>query len=627
MTEQVRTYRAFVSYSHRDKAVAAWVQRALERYRVPKKLVGRETAVGVVPARLHPLFRDREELPASSDLGSQLREALQNALFLIVICSPAAARSRWVNEEILNFKRMHGEGRVLALICDGEPGSADAECFPDALKYRLGPDGELGEVEAEPIAADIRPGADGRRLAKFKLIAGVTGLRLDDLMRRENARRARRLAAIATASTIGMVLALALAFYANTQRIAADHQRRVAERESAAARAAADYLVGTFELSNPATENPKTITAFTILGRSAERARTELADQPDLQARMLATVALAYANLGLLTEAQNALARSMPAINQAGTSGANALATLAMVQYRQGDLDLSIRTARTALARLGSGGTDDEARLVRARTLEIMASALTGQQHRDQALAAYNKAIEVYESSKIDSRKKLAVTYNNRGLLLADMGLYDQARASLMKSYVIIHQIYPHGHIIEGQNYYALGLNDYLAGHLESADANIARALAIYGRVTDPTNLVNAEALSLRGQILRDAKKPAQAEAALKQAVAVYRAAFGKPHYLIGIADVYLALAASDQGHTDQALAYLADAKVNYDASYKKLHPNDGDLLVNKGVILAKAGRKGEARSACAQGLDILARTLGRTDPFYLSSSKTCAGL
>ena len=87
----------------------------------------------------------------------------------------------------------------------------------------------------------------------------------------------------------GMVVTGGLAFYANQRRIEANEQRMIAQREAAAARAASDYMVGTFALSNPGKENPRTITALTILGRSAERAHTELANQPDIQVRLIAT--------------------------------------------------------------------------------------------------------------------------------------------------------------------------------------------------------------------------------------------------------------------------------------------------------------------------------------------------
>ena len=144
-------YRAFISYSHSDEEWAKWLHRALETYRVPKHLVGRETEFGPVPARIAPVFRDRDELATATNLGETLTRALQQSAFQIVICSPKAARSRWVNEEILAFKRLGREHRIFALVVDGEPGgssrpeTAEIECFPNALIYRMGADGELTE--------------------------------------------------------------------------------------------------------------------------------------------------------------------------------------------------------------------------------------------------------------------------------------------------------------------------------------------------------------------------------------------------------------------------------------------------------------------------------------------------
>ena len=114
-------YRAFISYSHADQRWGRWLHRRLESYRVPRKLVGKETAEGAVPARLTPIFRDRDDLPAGADLTEEVQASLRDSRFLVVICSPAAAQSKWVNQEILLFKRLHGEGRVLAAIVDGEP--------------------------------------------------------------------------------------------------------------------------------------------------------------------------------------------------------------------------------------------------------------------------------------------------------------------------------------------------------------------------------------------------------------------------------------------------------------------------------------------------------------------------
>jgi eukaryotic-like serine/threonine-protein kinase len=63
---QERKYWAFISYSHRDSRWADWLHKAIESYRPPTKLVGTHTAFGLVPKRLSPVFRDREELALSS---------------------------------------------------------------------------------------------------------------------------------------------------------------------------------------------------------------------------------------------------------------------------------------------------------------------------------------------------------------------------------------------------------------------------------------------------------------------------------------------------------------------------------------------------------------------------------
>lgn len=230
MNEDATTYRAFISYSHTDKASATWLHRALEGYRIPSKLVGHVTDEGEVPARLTPIFRDRDELPAAGDLSDELRKALGHSRFLIVIASPAAAKSRWVDEEVRQFKRLHGEGRVLALIASGRPGSGDAEeCFPPSMRFKLDGHGHATDVPAEPIAADLREGGDGKRLAKLKLVAGLTGLPLDALVRREAVRRQRRLIIVAA---LAIVLAIAMSVLALLAlRGQAEAQRQRAEAD------------------------------------------------------------------------------------------------------------------------------------------------------------------------------------------------------------------------------------------------------------------------------------------------------------------------------------------------------------------------------------------------------------
>jgi eukaryotic-like serine/threonine-protein kinase len=228
-------YRAFLCYSHQDKAWADWLHTALETYRVPRHLVGRETTAGEIPRRLTPIFRDREELPSATDLSRKVNEALEQSANLIVICSPRSAASRWANEEVLAYKRLGRAERIFCLIIDGEPNAsavpqrAAEECFAPALRHRLGADGRPGGELTEPIAADARAGKDGKSNAKLKLIAGILDLGFDELKQRELHRRHRRMTAIA-AVAIGITLVTAaLAIDALIARRAAERHQKQAE--------------------------------------------------------------------------------------------------------------------------------------------------------------------------------------------------------------------------------------------------------------------------------------------------------------------------------------------------------------------------------------------------------------
>ena len=214
-------YSAFISYSHQDEKWASWLHKALETFKVPKYLVGETTAMGTVPERMGKVFRDREELSTSHSLGTELTQALEDSACQIVICSPNAANSHWTNEEILTYKRLGRENRIFCLIVDGEPGAEHAECFPPAVRFRMGADGKLTDEPAEPIAADARPQGDGKLNAKIKLIAGMFGVGFDALKQRELQRQKKRKAIMTTAAVATMAVtgALGYSIYLNITEI------------------------------------------------------------------------------------------------------------------------------------------------------------------------------------------------------------------------------------------------------------------------------------------------------------------------------------------------------------------------------------------------------------------------
>jgi WD40 repeat protein len=191
-------YDAFISYRHvpRDILIAAKLHNALETYRTPRYLVKRG-----LPARLKRVFRDREELPTSSDLGHDIENALKRSRFLIVLCSPEALQSKWVQKEVELFCGMHGYERVLAILVDGEPETA----FPPGLIRRLYDEQGAETKVIEPLAADVRAKEKATplqllKVEKLRIIAGILGCRYDELRQREQERRVRRILAVSVSA-------------------------------------------------------------------------------------------------------------------------------------------------------------------------------------------------------------------------------------------------------------------------------------------------------------------------------------------------------------------------------------------------------------------------------------------
>lgn len=339
-------YWAFISYRHADNKPlqnpagnrwADWLHAELEGYAVPSSLLGKKTRSGEIGPRLLPCFKDEAELPTHADLGNQIREALNDSRYLIVICSPRAVQSKYVDEEIRHFKSLGREHRILPLIVAGEPnaggkiGFESVECFPQALRFALDSEGRIDPTRAggEPIAADARD-ENGRELkirdrasqpflekAKLKLIAGLLGVGFDDLFQREQQRqlaesrlRAQRLRRLVGAFALLSLFALGGAGVAFWQKGLADRRKREAEdqreralhaawrsrialgqnfydraasmRDAARPQAALAYLVAAMQAAPKAELPPGFPTTWDSPGWPAEAWRMALAIAPTI---------------------------------------------------------------------------------------------------------------------------------------------------------------------------------------------------------------------------------------------------------------------------------------------------------------------------------------------------------
>jgi hypothetical protein len=185
-------FRAFLSYSHADTGAAKRVHRRLEDFHLDKDLVGRVTPAGIIPQELRPIFRDRQDFDVGASLSGETNTALDSSAALILLASPHAARSKYVNEEVRLFKWRHPDRPVVPLIVDGTPGGVEDECFPPALRFTTNVDGSVTESPADVLAADLREDGDGFELAISKVVARLIGLPPDDVFRRAERERRRQ---------------------------------------------------------------------------------------------------------------------------------------------------------------------------------------------------------------------------------------------------------------------------------------------------------------------------------------------------------------------------------------------------------------------------------------------------
>ncbi|WP_135213447.1 toll/interleukin-1 receptor domain-containing protein [Vitreimonas flagellata] len=203
MSKPAKRFRAFISYSQRDKSIAKRVHKALETYRLP----GGVQAEGVDRSRrIGRVFRDDEEMGASPDLGATLRGALEDTEALIVICSRRSAKSKWVNQEIAHFKRTGRADRIFAVIVDGAPDARHDrdQCFAPALRFEVDANGAVTDRPSEPLGLDLREQSFER--LRVRLIAGLLNVAFDDLWNRD--RRRRRVNNVIAAATVLFTLGL-----------------------------------------------------------------------------------------------------------------------------------------------------------------------------------------------------------------------------------------------------------------------------------------------------------------------------------------------------------------------------------------------------------------------------------
>jgi hypothetical protein len=237
-------YDAFVSYSHaKDKPIAAALQSVIQRLGKPWY---RRRALRV--------FRDDTSLSATPSLWPSIEQALGNSRFLVLLASPEAAASPWVNKEVAWWLDHRSADTLLIALTDGELSWDDTVGdFAASARMPL-PPVLAGRFATEPKWVDLRSYREGAnpRDAGFieagaDFAAAIRGMPKEDLLSQEvrQQRRALRLAWSAVAVVLLLLLGVGILWLEGDRaRRLAQIQRDRAEQNFRIAKNSANALVG-----------------------------------------------------------------------------------------------------------------------------------------------------------------------------------------------------------------------------------------------------------------------------------------------------------------------------------------------------------------------------------------------
>jgi tetratricopeptide (TPR) repeat protein len=353
---------------------------------------------------LRPIFRDRDELSAAANLSEVIRDALDRSDALIVLCSPSAAQSRWVDQEVASFLKGQDPEGIICVIAPSTPERAAlSDVMPPALRAAL-PEG------VEPLAVDLRRDADGRRLARLKIAARLLDVSLDQLVQRDARRRLQVMAALTSAAVV-----VALGMGAMT--VVTLKSRQIAREQRDETEALVAYMLGDLR------EQLEPVGRLDVLdGVSGKvlayyaKARTDKLDD-----KALAQRAKAQTLLGTIREQRSDLAGAEDAFGQAAATTralverdphngerifdeAQNVFWLGYMQWRQGDVAGAERGFKRydaladQLVQLDPNRA--EWRVEVAYANNNLGTLLYEQGRPEEAVVAFRRALAVFEAER-----------------------------------------------------------------------------------------------------------------------------------------------------------------------------------------------------------------------------------
>ncbi len=431
--------------------------------------------------------------------------------------------------------------------------------------------------------------------------------------------------------------------------IRAVRAERTATLEASAATQVSAFLVDLFEVSDPDRSRGSTITAREILDAGAARIETELADQPQTQARLMDTIGKVYRNLGLYEDAgpllQTALdlrRRELGGDDPSVSASLIELADLDILLARYDEAETRLREAMALMERRPGEDQLELARSVselasvyrrqgrydasrplyeRARDIRI---AVLGPDHPEvadswnglailawnegdyvAAEALYKQALAIWERAYGENHADVAKGLNNLGLLYHQLERLDEAGVSYRRAIAIYENVLGPEHPRLGTAINNLALLYQLQGRNDEAAALYERALAIREKAVGGDHPDVAQTLNNLANLYRDQARYDRAEPLYRRALAIREKVLGADHQDVAWSQRDLGLLISQRGDPQASLPYFESALAIFEQAHGPDHPELAAILKDYGAALTRLGRHDEAERVAAEAARI----------------------
>ncbi|HVF62342.1 MAG TPA: serine/threonine-protein kinase [Thermoanaerobaculia bacterium] len=426
---------------------------------------------------------------------------------------------------------------------------------------------------------------------------------------------------VAAAALFALVI-LGLAATMTVQAVRLARQRDEIQRERDKAVQVADLLEKVFSVADPSQARGETVTAREVLDRGAALITGELADQPDLEAALAATIGRVYGGLGLYDRAQPFLERSLALrrrlYGERHPDVAESLHALGVLHWARDDLDLAEATLRRALA-MRRALLGDDAPAV-AETLNELGLVLVSKAQFDAAEPLLREALAINRERYGNEHREVGSNLANLGFLMKQKGDLVAAEALYREALAIFRRLFgaAHPEIAIQLNNLAVLQSEH--GDFAAAEASYREMLPVARRVYGREHPHVALYLNNLAAVLSWQGEHGEAERLMRASLAMRRRLLGDEHEQVAMGLNNLAKVLEERGELAQGRPLYAESLRICRQAFGEEHPRVGAALFNLASLLAQQGDPAAAEPLARQALAIRRRTLGEAHPDVGSS-------